>query len=79
MKITEAAGFVKVDIKDNGKGLYSGEAAQIERGGYTSKLGGSGIGIKICRNIAARHGGSFSIKNAEQEGCVVTVTLPGIC
>jgi len=44
---------------------------------FTTKPGGSGIGLVLCRQIAEAHGGSLTLANREDaRGCVATLHLP---
>ena len=44
---------------------------------FTTKPGGSGIGLVLCRQIAEAHGGSLTLANREDaRGCVATLQLP---
>ena len=43
---------------------------------FTTKPKGVGLGLSICRNIAAAHGGSLHFTPAQTEGSRFTLTLP---
>ncbi|HET7132181.1 MAG TPA: ATP-binding protein, partial [Gammaproteobacteria bacterium] len=44
---------------------------------FTTKPGGSGIGLVLSREIVENHGGQISLENrAGTRGCVARVMLP---
>ena len=44
---------------------------------FTTKPGGSGIGLVLCRQIAEAHGGALFLHNREgAPGCEALLTLP---
>lgn len=78
-------GFVKISIRDNCSGIPLGEQEKVfdlyHRGdpvgeGYDSSGGGLGIGLYLCRQIVARHGGEAGMVSAEGQGSVFWFTLP---
>jgi two-component system, NtrC family, nitrogen regulation sensor histidine kinase NtrY len=66
---------VILTIKDSGPGLTNPGNVFVPF--YTTKPGGSGIGLLVSRQISEAHGGYLELANrAEQRGCEVKVTLP---
>jgi signal transduction histidine kinase len=44
---------------------------------FTTKPGGSGVGLVLARQIAENHGGSLTLANRrDAQGCVVVLRLP---
>jgi len=64
--------FVDVSIQDEGFGLP--ETANLFVPFFTTKPGGSGIGLVLSRQIAEAHGGSLSLSDGH--GCEARVRLP---
>ena len=63
-----------IDVSDNGPGFSNTENALVPF--YTTKTGGSGIGLSLCAEIAKNHGGSLHIQNYKQEGAKISMRWP---
>ena len=67
--------YVALTVEDNGIGLLNPSNAFVPF--YTTKPGGSGIGLVLCQQIAEAHGGSIELTNRpDARGCRVKVALP---
>lgn len=71
---TADARCVTVSVEDDGPGLPP--SANLFVPFFTTKRGGSGIGLVLARQIADAHGGTLTIANRPERGCVVRVELP---
>lgn len=78
--IHRGEGEVAVTIRDYGPGIPEEELPLVKKKFYkgSSKARGSGIGLAVCEEIVAMHGGQLDIANAAdgQGGCEVTIHLP---
>ncbi|WP_439642739.1 ATP-binding protein [Gemmatimonas sp.] len=43
---------------------------------YSTKTGGTGIGLALCQRIMDEHGGTISIDSQHEQGTTLTLTLP---
>jgi len=67
--------MVEIWVKDEGPGLSS--TANLFVPFFTTKPGGSGIGLVLSRQIAEGHGGALSLENRlDGPGCVARLRLP---
>jgi nitrogen fixation/metabolism regulation signal transduction histidine kinase len=66
---------LEVEVRDQGTGLP--HTANLFVPFFTTKPGGSGIGLVLCRQIAEAHGGFLSLENAAAgPGCIARLRLP---
>jgi signal transduction histidine kinase len=69
-------GDVAVAIEDSGNGIDPANANRLFDAFYTTKAGGMGLGLSICRAIVEAHGGRISACNSAAGGAVFSFTLP---
>jgi PAS domain S-box-containing protein len=66
---------IELIVRDEGPGLSN--TANLFVPFFTTKRGGSGIGLVLSRQIAEAHSGSVTLKNAlDGPGCEATLILP---
>jgi nitrogen fixation/metabolism regulation signal transduction histidine kinase len=69
------SGRLVAEVEDDGPGLARTDNLWVPF--FTTKPGGSGIGLVLSREIVENHGGSISLENrTAARGCVARVTLP---
>ncbi|KAA5548629.1 sensor histidine kinase [Adhaeribacter rhizoryzae] len=66
---------VKVDVKDNGKGIPEEILDQIFVPFYTTKRHGSGIGLSLSRQIMRLHKGSLRVSSTAPSQTVFTLVF----
>lgn len=72
----EADGFVSFSICDSGPGIAEEDLERLFESFFTTKEGGMGIGLAICRSIVAAHGGSIIASNHPAGGAEFRFVLP---
>ena len=68
--------MVLITINDDGPGIPQKQQEQVFTPFYTTKIGGSGLGLPICQKIVTDHGGLMHINNRPGGGASVKVSLP---
>jgi len=66
---------VVVSVGDRGIGLSDDELAQIFEPFYTTKRGGMGLGLAICRAIVTAHGGVLTAERNTDRGMTFSFRL----
>jgi PAS domain S-box-containing protein len=67
---------VRIFVSDCGPGIAGADLKNIFEPFWSSKPGGMGMGLAICRSIVAAHGGSLTAANGEDRGATFCVALP---
>jgi two-component system nitrogen regulation sensor histidine kinase NtrY len=65
-----------IEVRDNGTGLTPEQREQIFVPFFTTKPGGSGIGLSLARRIAQSHGGRIAVLDNAPRGAVFRLSLP---
>jgi len=67
---------VQLYVQDTGSGIPADLWEQIFEPLYTTKPGGTGLGLYIVQEIVTAHGGQITIESVEGQGTIFTITLP---
>jgi signal transduction histidine kinase len=69
-------GQALVDVIDTGKGIAPEALEKIFDAYYTSKKGGTGLGLAMTRRIVREHGGELTVKSEQGRGSDFSLRLP---
>jgi signal transduction histidine kinase len=67
---------VEIAVSDAGVGIPPGDLHRVFDPFHTTKQGGLGLGLAICRSIVEAHGGSISVQNNPDRGATARFSLP---
>ena len=67
---------VEIHFADTGTGIKAGTMGKVFEPYYTTKSGGSGLGMMIVQRIVQDHGGRIELRSKEGEGTVFSIFLP---
>lgn len=71
-------GGILVRVSDSGPGIEPEHLDQVFEPFYTTKTGGIGMGLSICRSIVDAHGGRLWTEANQPQGAVFQFTLPAV-
>lgn len=77
VKAMQREGEIVITVQDNGSGILPEALDKIYVPFFTTKPGGSGIGLSVCCQIMYRHGGSLSVvSSSEGSGTLFALSFP---
>lgn len=69
-------GWIEVDFLDSGPGFDPASMQNLLDPFFTTKDGGTGLGLPIVKSIITGHGGGLALANGEDGGALVKTWLP---
>ncbi len=76
IKIGRSGENVIVEFSDNGPGIPGEHRAMIFEPYFTTRTGGTGLGLALVKNIILLHGGTIEVGGGPGQGATFTITLP---
>jgi signal transduction histidine kinase len=71
------AGGWRCTLRNDGPPIPADVLPRVFEIFFSTKPGGAGIGLALCRRIVDEHHGTITLANTPDRGTTVTVTLPG--
>lgn len=68
--------MARIKVSDEGPGMTSDILERIRKPYFTTKEGGSGLGVAVSRGLIEQHGGQLQFDSAPGRGTTVTIALP---
>jgi PAS domain S-box-containing protein len=65
-----------VEVSDNGRGIGAEDLTRIFNPFFTTRPGGTGLGLPAVRRIARAHGGGIEVKSSVGKGSTFALHLP---
>jgi signal transduction histidine kinase len=69
-------GRAMIEVIDTGAGIPPETQAKIFQAYYSTKKGGTGLGLAMAKRIAEEHGGSLSVNSEMGKGSDFSITIP---
>lgn len=72
----ETGKYIKLTVRDHGAGIHKKNLPKIFDPYFTTKQGGSGLGLASAYSIAKKHGGTITVESKVGSGTAFYVYLP---
>jgi signal transduction histidine kinase len=76
INIARDAAGAHIRVKDEGTGMTSDVLARIRKPYFTTKEGGTGLGVAVARGLVLQHGGRLEFDSLPGRGTTVSIHLP---
>lgn len=76
VSVEQDRGETRIVISDNGPGIPGDRLARVCEPFYSTREGGTGLGLAVARRIVTEHGGRLEITSPDRGGVRATVLLP---
>ncbi len=76
LAVRELPNALRIEVRDRGPGMRDDVLAQALLPFYSTKRGGTGLGLALTREIVEAHSGQIALANRDGGGLIVTITLP---
>jgi len=67
---------VTIAVRDSGQGIPEEILPHLFEPYFSTKSGGTGLGLGLARRAVEEHGGTIDIRSRAGQGTVVVLTLP---
>jgi signal transduction histidine kinase len=68
----------QIAVSDSGSGIKPDVAAKLFTPFFTTRPGGTGLGLSVAQHIVAQHGGSIQAENKPGGGARFVIWLPAL-
>jgi signal transduction histidine kinase len=68
--------YALLEISDNGVGISAEDLVRLYDPGFSTSVGGSGMGLTVTQSIVQSHGGEIFVTSSAGVGTTVSIRLP---
>jgi PAS domain S-box-containing protein len=76
LSTSQVGASIQIEISDNGPGILPEISARIFEPFFSTKNGGTGLGLALTQQVIEGHGGNIKVRSAPNEGATFLIQLP---
>jgi signal transduction histidine kinase len=76
LRVSRVPREARIDVIDTGPGIARDALDEVFRAYYSTKKGGTGLGLAMTRRIVEEHGGRITVTSEPGKGADFTIHLP---
>jgi len=76
VRIVTSGDSVMLSVKDTGRGMEEGDMEHIFEPFFSTREGGTGLGLSLTRHVVDEHGGRIECFSDRAKGTTFVITLP---
>lgn len=76
LRVHNGGGAVVIEVKDTGRGIAVEDLERIGTSFFTTRPGGTGLGVVLAQGVINQHGGTLTYQSQVGRGTTATITLP---
>lgn len=77
LRASTGHGAVTLEVRDTGRGIAPDDLERLGTSFFTTRPGGTGLGVVLAQGVITQHGGSLGYASTVGHGTTATITLPG--
>ncbi len=75
IRISSSNSYLIIEVEDEGPGIKQEDINNIFEPFYTSRIGGTGLGLAVCLKIIKLHDGEIFVDQDYKNGCRFIIKL----
>ena len=76
LRVRPGVGGVTLEVEDTGRGIAPDDLGRLGTSFFTTRPGGTGLGVVLAQGVIAQHGGRLEYASTVGRGTTATITLP---
>ena len=76
VRLSREGNLLRIAVEDDGTGIPEANLPRLTEPFFTTRVGGTGLGMVVAERLIAQHGGRLEVRSQEGVGTTMSVLLP---